>query len=57
MLTYEISHVHYGGNEVDLHVPGTNLQRFRERTDNLTFVERRNQTLLPPKRRLNEARS
>jgi hypothetical protein len=30
----------YGGKEVDLHVPGTNMQRFRERVDNLTFVER-----------------
>lgn len=41
MLTYEIFNVHSGGNEVDLHVPGTNLQRFRERVDNLTFVERK----------------
>jgi hypothetical protein len=41
VLTYEISRVHYGGNEVDLQVPGTNMQRFRERVDNLTFVERK----------------
>jgi hypothetical protein len=41
VLTYEISNVHYGGREVDLHVPGTNMQRFRERVDNLTFVERK----------------
>jgi hypothetical protein len=41
VLTYEISNVHYGGKEVDLHVPGTNMQRFRERVDNLTFVERK----------------
>jgi hypothetical protein len=41
VLTYEILRVHHGGNEVDLHVPGTNLHRFRERTDNLTFVERK----------------
>jgi hypothetical protein len=41
VLTYEIFRVHYGGNEVDLHVPGTNLQRFRERVDNLIFVERK----------------
>jgi hypothetical protein len=41
VLTYEILRVHHGGNEVDLHVPGTNLQRFRERVDNLTFVERK----------------
>ena len=30
-LVYEISHVHVGGDEVDLHVPGTNLERFRVR--------------------------
>jgi hypothetical protein len=41
VLTYEISNVHYGGKEVDLQVPGTNMQRFRERVDNLTFVERK----------------
>jgi hypothetical protein len=41
VLTYEISNVHPGGNEVDLQVPGTNMQRFRERVDNLTFVERK----------------
>jgi hypothetical protein len=41
VLTYEISNIHYGGKEVDLHVPGTNMQRFRERVDNLTFVERK----------------
>jgi hypothetical protein len=41
VLTYEISNVHYGGKEVDLQVPGTNMQRFRERADNLTFVERK----------------
>ena len=40
-MVYEISHVHVGGDEVDLHVPGTNLQRFRVRTDRLTFVERK----------------
>jgi hypothetical protein len=28
-MVYEISKVHHGGNEVDLHVPETNLQRFR----------------------------
>jgi hypothetical protein len=26
VLTYEISNVHYGGKEVDLHVPGTNMR-------------------------------
>jgi hypothetical protein len=40
-MVYEILRVHSGGGEVDLHVPGTNLQRFRERTDNLNFVERK----------------
>jgi hypothetical protein len=48
VLTYEISNVHYGGKEVDLHVPGTNMQRFRERVDHLTFVERK-----PPARTSN----
>jgi hypothetical protein len=41
VLTYEISNVHYGGKEINLQVPGTNMQRFRERVDNLTFVERK----------------
>jgi hypothetical protein len=41
VLTYEISNVHPGGNEVDLQIPGTNMQRFREPVDNLTFVERK----------------
>jgi hypothetical protein len=27
VLTYEISNVHYGGKEVDLHVAGTNMHR------------------------------
>ena len=47
-MLYEISHVHVGGDEVDLHVPGTNLQRFRVRTDRLTFAER-----IPPARTSN----
>jgi hypothetical protein len=47
-LVYEISKVHYGGDEVDLHVPGTNLERFRVRTDALTYVERK-----PPARTSN----
>src|ERR1700743_547385 len=38
-MLYEVSHVHHGGDEVDLHVPGTNLTRFRVRTDSLTFAE------------------
>jgi hypothetical protein len=40
-MVYEVLTVHRGGDEVDLHVPGTNLQRFRERVDSLTFVERK----------------
>jgi hypothetical protein len=40
-LLYEISHVYVGAQEVDLHVPGTNLERFRVRTDALTYVERK----------------
>jgi hypothetical protein len=47
-MVYEIYRVHDGGDEVDLHVAGTNLQRFRERTDILTFVERK-----PPARTSN----
>jgi hypothetical protein len=47
-LVYEISKVHYGGDEVDLHVPGTNLERFRVRTDALIYVERK-----PPARTSN----
>jgi hypothetical protein len=40
-MVYEVSRVSQDGSEVDLYVPGTNLQRFRVRTDNLTFVERK----------------
>jgi hypothetical protein len=40
-LVYEISRVSDDGVEVNLHVPGTNLERFRVRTDTLTFVERK----------------
>jgi hypothetical protein len=36
----EITKVHYGGDEVDLQLPGTNLQWFRVKTDTLTFLER-----------------
>jgi hypothetical protein len=36
----EINNVHYGGDEVDLQLPGTNLQSFRVKTHTLTFVER-----------------
>jgi hypothetical protein len=41
-MVYEIDHVSQDGSEVNLYVPGTNLQRFRVRTDTLTFVERKN---------------
>jgi hypothetical protein len=47
-MIYEISRVYPGGEEVDLHVPATNLERFRVRTDALTYVERR-----PPPRTSN----
>jgi hypothetical protein len=39
-MVYEISKVHYRRNEVNLHVPGTNLQRFPVPVENITFVER-----------------
>ncbi len=47
-MVYEISKLHHGGNEVDLHVPETNLQRFRVPVENITFVERK-----PPARTSN----
>ena len=40
-MVYEVYRVSLDGQEVDLHVPGTNLQRFRVRVDNLTFLERK----------------
>ena len=40
-MVYEISSVSPEGDEVNLHVPGTNLERFRVRTETLTFVERK----------------
>ena len=40
-MVYEISRVSPDGKDVDLHVPGMNLERFRVRTDSLTFVERK----------------
>lgn len=39
-MVYEIMKVHHGGQEVDLHVPGTNLTRYRVQVDALKFVER-----------------
>ena len=47
-MVYEISRVSQDGSDVDLHVPGMNLDRFRVRTDTLTFVERK-----PPARTSN----
>jgi hypothetical protein len=47
-MVYEISHVSKAGDEVNLHVPGTNLQRFRVPVSDLTFVERK-----PPARTSN----
>jgi hypothetical protein len=40
-MVYEVSRVSPDDREVDLHVPGMNLQRFRVRTDTLSFVERK----------------
>jgi uncharacterized protein YihD (DUF1040 family) len=40
-MVYEISHVSKEGDEVNLHVRGTNLQRFRVPVSDLTFVERK----------------
>jgi hypothetical protein len=47
-MVYEIDHVSQDGSEVNLYVPGTNLQRFRVKTDTLTYVERK-----PPTRTSN----
>jgi hypothetical protein len=47
-MVYEVSRVSQDGSDVDLHVPGMNLDRFRVRTDTLTFVERK-----PPARTSN----
>jgi hypothetical protein len=37
----EINHVHFGGHEVDLQLPGSNLQWFRVKTDTLTYADRK----------------
>jgi hypothetical protein len=37
----EVNHVSRDGDELDLQLPGTNLQWFRVRTDTLTFVDRK----------------
>ena len=44
----EVTHVSHDGDEVNLHLPGTNLQWFRVRTDTVTFVDRK-----PPARTSN----
>jgi hypothetical protein len=44
----EITHVSKDGDEVNLQLPGTNLEWFRVRTDTLIFVERK-----PPARTSN----
>src|ERR1700729_2369330 len=44
----EITHVSRDGDEVNLQLPGTNLEWYRVRTDTLTFVERK-----PPARTSN----
>jgi hypothetical protein len=40
-MVYEIFQVSKEGDEVNLHVPGTTLQRFRVPVSDLTFVERK----------------
>jgi hypothetical protein len=40
-MVYEISRVSPDGSDVDLHVPGMNLERFRVDPATLTFVERK----------------
>jgi hypothetical protein len=40
-MVYEISHVSKEGDDVNLYVPGTNLERFRVPVSDLTFVERK----------------
>ena len=44
----EVTHVYYGGEEVNLQRPGTNLEWFRVKADTLTYVERK-----PPARTSN----
>jgi hypothetical protein len=40
-MVYDILRICEGGKEVDLHVPGTNPERFRVWADDPTFVERK----------------
>jgi hypothetical protein len=40
-MVYTVGRVSDDGSEVDLYVPDMNLERFRVRTDTLTFVERK----------------
>lgn len=44
----EVTHVSHDGDEVNLQLPGTNLQWFKMRTDTVTFVDRK-----PPARTSN----
>jgi hypothetical protein len=37
---WTVSSVSYSGREVNLHIPGTNLERFRVLADDLVFVDR-----------------
>jgi len=46
LSSLEITHVSKDGDEVDLHVPGMNLQRFRVRTDTLSELVAQQERLL-----------
>jgi hypothetical protein len=46
-MVYTVSKVSDDGSEVNLYVPDTTLERFRVRTDSLTFVERKPPTRSP----------
>jgi hypothetical protein len=48
-MVYEVSYVSSDGREVNLHLPGTNLERFRINPDDLTFVERQAPAKVPAK--------
>jgi hypothetical protein len=37
---WTVSSVSYSGREVNLHIPGTNLERYRVQVDDLNFVDR-----------------
>lgn len=47
---WTVSHVYSDGTEVNLHIPGTFLERFRVRVEDLVFLDRvRRQPAKPPK--------